>query len=347
MAYRVLQYSKLTNGVAIIQTPFIDSILSPYYATHHTLNSNCTVACTTVHSMCRGVVVFVGDAAYRSVIVQYDSSTCLTYGNLDEISVSLNQSVDSGTVLGSAVDKVYVELLKSEGDSHVWPVRIGANEYFKQDPEAIIAGEVELPDSGATAYSSQAYPRTFNYELLQPYIVTLDTSSPQNIDWASLKTLRVSGAVLDAGRLFSSTHIRQSKFMNAKVPKWMEDIKAAGVLHGFYFHGCATNRYEAQDEIYELSYVVRNWPASLGVWVVPEFTTTVTTNNMILNIYKDALFELGLDNAIGIYTDRAGLHKLTWADHQSDWLLWLVEHCTAVSDFDTMLTPDFFRLDPV
>lgn len=347
MIHRVIQNSKLTNGVAIIQTPFIDNVRSPYYSVHHTLNSSCVVAARSIYSLCRGVVVFIGNQPYNSVVVQYDTSTCLVYGNLATINVALNQSIESSELIGTVTDSVFVELLKSEGDSRVWPVRIGANEYFKQDPEAYIAGELDLPDVGATAYMSQAYPRTFNYQLLQPYVITLQTSSPQAIDWAAMKSYRVSGAIIDAGRLFSSTHVRQSTFMNPKLPRWVEDITQAGLLYGFYFHGCATNRYEAQDEIYELSYIVRNWPASLGVWVKPEFTTTVVTNNMILNVYRDKLFELGLDNAIGIYTDRSTMNRFTWADHQDDWLLWLVDHCSSVDEFDTMLTPDFFRFERV
>lgn len=343
--HRLIAHSNLTGGEAVVTVPFIDNQGDPRYPVYNVLNSGCDVLCSSVYSLCRGLVVFIGNENGYSVTVQYDANNCITYANLKSVDVILNRPVDKGDRIGESNTFVRVELLQPTGPSKVWPVRIGAYQYYKQDPERYISGESELANSGSTSYLAEVYPQTFNYELLSPYIVTLNSDSPNDIVWSEMKKLRVSGALLYAGRLFDTRHIRQPQFMERKLSKWIEDIQSAGLLHGYYFLGRATNKNEAKDEIYELSYIVRNWPATLGVWVKPEFTRTITTNDMILDTYRDALYELGLSGAIGIYTDRAAMSKFTWADKQADWLLWLIDRCSAVSEFDTALTPDFFRLE--
>lgn len=345
MAYRIITYSKLTRGVAVITVPFIDDRGNPRYQVHQTLNSGCTIPCKQVYSLCRGVVVFIGNENLRSVTIQYDANTCITYSHLKSVEVALNQSVESESLIGEADGHVLVELLEPSGSSFMWPVRIGSYQYYKQDPEAYVSGDSTLLDTESSSYLSEVYPKTFDYRLLSPYVITLTDKSPQTISWSAMRNLRVAGAMLYAGRLFDTAHVRQPRFMSDKLPTWIEDIQAAGVLHGYYFLGRATNMNEAKDEIHELSYIIRNWPATLGVWVKPEFSRTVTTNNMILDTYRDALYELGLNGAIGLYTDKATMSKFSWSDKQQDWLLWLVDKCSFVSEFDTALTPDFFRLE--
>lgn len=343
MIYRLIPNCIITGGPATIIRPFIDTRDHELYSRFHTLCSGCEITCNRVYSLCRGVVTFIGTTTYPSVTVQYTSDLSITYAHLSSVTVELGSAVDKRQQLGVADSYVRVEALL-EGPSKIWPVRIGANQYFKQDPEKYIDGTISLPDVDATAYSSAMYPVTFDYTLLKPYVITLTRNSPTP-NWTHVRDLRVSGAVIEAGYLFNSNHVRQSKYINPKLPEWVEAAKAAKYAIGYLFYGRAQTEAEAESELYEFSYIVRQWPSTLGVWVVPSFTSSLSSNDKMLDIYRAGFDNLGLTGAMGLYVTRAQLSKCTWSTQQDYWKLWLIDHTSSVSDFDTLLTPDFFRLD--
>ena len=343
MIHRIVDNCIITDGPAVIKVPFIDSMNSDLYRRYKQLCSGCEITCTDIHSLCRGVVIFIGTATEPSVTVQYNASVSITYAHLATTLVHLGSVVNTGDVIGTADAFVRVEALV-DGPSRTWPVRIGAMQYYKQDPENYIDGSMALPDSAADAYSSTVYPETYDYTLLKPYVATLTRTSPTP-DWSALKANRVSGVVAEAGYLFDINHIRQSKYMNPKLPAWIESIKQAGLVLGYLFYARAATAAEASEELYEFSYVIRQWPSTLGVWVVPTFTASTVNNDAMLDRYRSGFDNLGLTGAIGLYVTRAQLAKCTWSTQQQYWQLWLIDHTATVSEFDKLLTPDFFRLD--
>lgn len=343
MIYKLISNCIVTKGPATVTKPFIDSRSSPRYSQFHTLCSGCEIPCDNVYSICRGVVLFVGTDSNPSVTVQYTAALSITYAHLKSTSLTAGDVVEKGDKIGKADSFVRVESLAAQ-PSQVWPVRIGASQYYKQDPEYYIDGTLDLPDVDADAYSSVVYPTTYDYTLLKPYVVTL-TRSSSTPDWRVLKNNRISGVVMEAGYLFNSNHVRQAKYINPKLSGWIDSVKAAGLAYGYVFYARANTVAEAQDELYEFSYIVRQWPSTLGVWLVPSFGTSTVNNDRMLDVYRAGFDNLGLTGAMGLYVTHAQLNKCTWSTQQEYWKLWLIDHTATVSDFDTLLTPDFFRLD--
>ena len=342
MIYKSIPNCIVTGGPATITRPFIDTRDNSLYSRFKTLCSGCELPCNKVYSLCRGVVTFIGTSTYPSVTIQYNSQLSITYAHLKSVSVEVGRAVDKRQQVGVADSYVRVEAL-ADGPSRIWPVRIGASQYFKQDPESYLDGTTQLPDVDAVAYSSAVYPVTFDYTLLKPYVITLTRSSPTP-NWTRVRDLRVSGAVMEAGYLYNTNHVKQSKYINPKLPGWVESAKSAGYAIGYLFYARAQTAAEAASELYEFSYIVRQWPSTLGVWVVPTFTSSTVSNDKMLDIYRAGFDNLGLTGAMGLYVTRSQLSKCTWSKQQDYWKLWLIDHTSSVSEFDTLLTPDFFRL---
>ena len=264
LIYRQLDYSILGQGPVAIHVPFIDSTKDPKYNVYHTLCSGCQIFCRDVYSVCAGVVVFLDVWTNQSVVVQYDNNTCMVYGHLKEMSVTLGSTVAKGDRIGTADTFVQFEAWLSSGPSTTWSTSVGANQYYKQDPESFIDGTFDLPDIDASAYASMLFPVTLDYTLLKPYVARL-THEVTDVNWAALQACRVSGVILEAGWLFSNTHVKQQQFMSPNLLTLMPLVEEHKLPHGFYFLGRAHNVVEAHQEIYELSYIIRRWPVSLVI----------------------------------------------------------------------------------
>ena len=110
-------------------------------------------------------------------------------------------------------------------------------------------------------------------------------------------------------------------------------------------YGRAKTVKEAQDEMYQLSFLIRKYSPTLGVWVVMQIDGgSIQNNDNILNTYKSELIRLGLKNKIGIQCSESFLSKITWSVHQRDWLLWTIHHVSKLSELDKLLDPTFFDI---
>lgn len=96
-----------------------------------------------IYSVCPGIVVLKGSSNRRGsdrykVIIQYDNEHYFGYGNLTNVSVEVGDRVDYGDIIGSNTSSIkeisfeYYTIDKSKYP--VYPVRIGNNTFYKQNP---------------------------------------------------------------------------------------------------------------------------------------------------------------------------------------------------------------------
>lgn len=184
-----------------------------------------------------------------------------------------------------------------------------------------------------------------DYSTISPYLVELNESSPK-VDWAKLTANRVVGAMIDAGHLFNrGTHARRTQFRNPNLYAQVQNAVDASVKFGYYMTVRAYNSIEAEEEMYELSFLVRKYPPPLGVWLKLETGDNKSLNDNLLKVYQRELVRLGLKARIGVRTDRKGLDKISWDKFKDDWSLWLNDKVKSVSELDGLLTPEFFDTD--
>ncbi len=184
---------------------------------------------------------------------------------------------------------------------------------------------------------------------LTPYVITLDRNSPK-VDIGVMKNHGVVGALIEAGYLFTATHTRLSTNTDwYRNPHLIDQIKAVeeqDLDYGLYFYARARNSSEVNEEIDGISVIIRNHYLKLGVWIVPNLTNNISTNDALLDLYYKKLSEFGISGRIGLYCNRDFLkNKITWSRHYLKWYLWLVDHVDDVSTLDKLLTPEVFDVE--
>ena len=181
-----------------------------------------------------------------------------------------------------------------------------------------------------------------NYEALDPYVVTIDRNT-ESVNYASLKETGVSGVLIEAGRLYDSTH-KEQNYRNPRLDAQAHAASDADVPFGLYTDVRARSVDEAKKELYELSFCVRRYPPALGVWLRLNLVKSRSQNNKIIDTYYTELVKLGLKGKIGFYANESQLSKIDWKKYSEDWYLWLDKHVSKIGDIDQLLTPDFFVL---
>lgn len=89
-----------------------------------------------IYAAYAGTVVLLNrDDLGKCIIIQTESSFCITYKHMDEVDVKLGQYIDKGQHLGKVNKFVRIELLKSS--STIWAVRIGSATWYKHDTQPI------------------------------------------------------------------------------------------------------------------------------------------------------------------------------------------------------------------
>lgn len=183
---------------------------------------------------------------------------------------------------------------------------------------------------------------------LTPYVITLDSNSP-SVDLSVLKQHGVVGAFVDAGHLFTSNHtkldINTDWFRNKNMSEQIKAVKNANLKLGLFFYARATTQTQVKEEINGVDNIIRNNFVDLGVWLVPNLTNSIGTNDMLLNTYYSELSKLGVTDKIGLYCTRSFLKQITWSRHCINWYLWLVDHVSDTSVLDELLDPDFFNVE--
>lgn len=180
---------------------------------------------------------------------------------------------------------------------------------------------------------------------LTPYVITLDNNS-QFVDLSVIKQHGVVGAFIDAGHLFTPTHIKLNSntdwVRNPYMTSQIQAVKDADLKLGLFFHARATNIVQVKEEINGVDNIIRNNYVDFGVWLVPELTLDTETNDLLLDTYYTELSKLGVTERIGLYCTRSFLNQITWKHHCVNWYLWLVDHVNDVSVLDELLDPEFF-----
>lgn len=187
-------------------------------------------------------------------------------------------------------------------------------------------------------------PSTINYEVLDPYLITLDRTSPDSINFSRLKDIGVVGVLIEAGYLYNSIH-NEVTFNSPKLQSQVQACIEADLPFGLYFDAKARNTTEAKNEMYRLSFPIRLYPPALGLWIHPLLSGSKVTNSNIIDIYYEELTRLGLQDKVGFYCTRTELKTIDWDKYQDTWYLWLNDHIDTVSDIETLLVPQFFVLD--
>lgn len=182
---------------------------------------------------------------------------------------------------------------------------------------------------------------SIDHTLLKPYVLTVDRNSAE-LTYTYLQNKGVSGVVIEAGYLYTSSHTKVTPFRSPKVEQQIKAVSEAGLPFGFYFNAAAKNAAEARAEIYELSFIIRRWPPKLGVWITHDFKLSSINNTIVLDEYYERLVALGLISAIGLYVTSDQLSRIDWKTHQNRWFLWIKKHVDDLSEVDSLLQPEFF-----
>lgn len=180
-------------------------------------------------------------------------------------------------------------------------------------------------------------------EEFTPYAITVDRYAP-TLNYKSLRNIGVTAAVFEAGYLYDSIHIRQSRYKNPQLDSQIQHAIDNNVAYGLYADVRAKNVDEAKEELRELALVVRRHSPQIGLWLRLLFNNPVATNNKILDKYYSTLLNMGFKDQLGLYVTRSQLNKITWDNYYENWYLWLIDPISNLSAMDELLTPAFFML---
>lgn len=180
-------------------------------------------------------------------------------------------------------------------------------------------------------------------EEFTPYAITVDRYAP-TLNYKALRNIGVTAAVFEAGYLYDSIHIRQSRYKNPQLDSQIQHAIDNNVAYGLYADVRAKNVDEAKEELRELALVVRRHSPQIGLWLRLLFNNPVATNNKILDKYYGTLLNMGFKDQLGLYVTRSQLNKITWDNYYENWYLWLIDPISNLSAMDELLTPAFFML---
>lgn len=246
-------------------------------------------------------------------------------------------------------------------------------------------GTISSDGSTTSGSAPVAQTITIDYQIFNPYVITLDRNS--EVDYDMLKSAKVVGAIVEAGCRYETNGMVTKRFENPKLKEQIEKLKEAGIDYGLYMTCRARNSVEAKDEMDHFLYPLRKYGAKLGAWLDLEISENDIYNTPILNRYKKDLIRLGFKGHMGIRCDRDFLKHIKWdtttssdddtnkqgiggsldtvvkdvteaaskkADEsnsesepcfKNDFFLWLVDPVEDVAELETLLDPEFFDTD--
>lgn len=136
----ILKNCTITNGDGIIIKQYVDSTADPLYKSYKGFHDGVDIKAKDVYSFCPGIVVRVGNH-YKgyTVTVRCSDDRLIQYCHLKDITVAVNDIIDTGSLIGSVRDAVHVEYLTDTKSK--WPVRLVNITYYKTNPlEMLITG---------------------------------------------------------------------------------------------------------------------------------------------------------------------------------------------------------------
>lgn len=160
-----IDYKEITDLDFRITIPWIDGSDRKLYRKYGMLHTGVSIPAKRVYSYSQGVVVSCGVQADKYFItIQYDGYTLFRYCNLKSIGVSVGDIVDAGDRLGTVSGQFRFEYCTSKDES-LFPVRIGDITYYKQNPELVFSGNVDLNANDWSAVEVNQYGYNDGYDL--------------------------------------------------------------------------------------------------------------------------------------------------------------------------------------
>lgn len=211
-----------------------------------------------------------------------------------------------------------------------------------EDPVIYTDGNFEL---GYNSTAGGMVP-SIDYKLINPYIVTVDRTTDDNVDYVNLKDEHgVVGVMVEAGHYFTSNHQEVSNFKSPKLENQIAAITEAKLPFALYMTARARTEDDVVKEVRDFSYIYRKYSPGFGVWLKLDFTQPKSVNDKLIKKYYSLFYKHGLKDRVGFYVDEKQLEKITWEDFQNEWYLWIVKHVDDVTSLDALLDPNFFDMD--
>lgn len=292
----------------------------------------------------------ISAAAYESLkklmldICERNNIDKLTYtGRLQGSNLTLHKWFTSTICPGPYIESKIPELVRSINSS------IQSN---SSSGSTSNTGNNSTTDSMQTSQTNQETAYSFkytgsliskdqiDYNYLDPYIITISRNTGK-LDYPKLKEYGVIGTLIEAGKLFDDIH----QIVSFRNPKLEEQCQAASqydIPFGLYMDARARSVQEAEAELYQLSFCIREYPPALGMWFHLQLIMSTSTNNKIVDRYYDEMVRVGLKDRIGFYVTPDELKQISWKDYYDKWYLWVVDHVDDLTDIDQLLTPQFF-----
>lgn len=144
--HKKLSYCDITKSASNIIAPYIDSEKHSWYKQYGGYHTGVDIEGLEIYSYQSGVVTQIGklsDMLY-AIVIQYTASTSLRYANMSSVCVKQGDVIRKGQLIGIAKKFVHFEYLTKDKGTSIWPVRVGGLTYFKQNPEGLLDGSIQL-----------------------------------------------------------------------------------------------------------------------------------------------------------------------------------------------------------
>lgn len=178
----------------------------------------------------------------------------------------------------------------------------------------------------------------------KPYIAMFDRNA--SVDYKTLKDIRVTGVIIEAGYRYDTNGRRTAKFDNPNIETQIAGLDKVEIPYGMYTICRAKNIEEAKEEIKYFQYQTYRHPPRLGVWLnIENLGTTKKTNDALLTQYNQSLVSLGFSGKMGIICSRKKLEQISWDRWQDEFYLYLVDHLKELDALNNLLDPSLFDTD--
>ena len=185
---------------------------------------------------------------------------------------------------------------------------------------------------------------TVNWEAINPYIVAINRYT-KKFDPTVLKDKKVIGCIIQAGEYLNKTRVVNPTFRSPVVYDQVKLCIENNLDFGYWLTSRVKSAAEVDKELYELSFIVRKYPPTLGVWIDIGFDNGNKVNDIIFAQYEKGLVRLGMSDKMGIHCTRKFLSRFSWDKFQDKWWLWLDDPVKKVNEFEKLLDPKFFDTD--
>lgn len=182
-----------------------------------------------------------------------------------------------------------------------------------------------------------------DYTEIQSYMITLDRTS-KNVDYDALRGIGVIGSMIEAGYLYDRSHVEVQNFRSPALESQAQAAKQADMPFALYTTVRARNVKEANLELKWFRIYIQKFTPQLGAWLRLDMTAPKAMNDMVIGRYRELLEASGLKSKIGFYVTRKELEQVSWDKWQDDFLLWLIDPVSDISEIEQLLDPTFFDL---